>query len=381
MRVLMVCPSYPPQEVTCGVGDHTRCLVEELARQGEDVAVLCSSQYRGTPGGPVPVVPIFPRWTLDQALRLSFSSAVHRGDILHLQYTPDLYGQRAGFNLVPLLARLRRLGPATVVTFHTLTGGSPWSRVWAVLLLASAHHCISASEEVTSMVRRRAPRLLSRLREIPIGANIPVVQADGAAQEEGHRLLGVPQGVPLLVHFGLVYPGKGLETLFAALPALLCLQPSMRLVIVGDTRPEAGQYRANLEAMAKRLGVAPTILWAGRRSVDEVSLILQTANLLVVPYDDGVSIRRSSLIVGLAHGLPTVSTISTLPSAYLMDGENIALVPPHDPRALTRRIASLLAAPDEAARLGQGARKLAERFSWPMIARETRALYAQVLRR
>lgn len=375
----MVCPSYPPQEVTCGIGDYTRCLVEELERQGEDVLVLCSNRYRGTPGGPHRVLPIFPRWTLDQALRLSFSPARVRGEVLHLQYTPDLYGRDAGFKFVPLLARLRRQGPRTVVTFHTLTGGSTWSRVWAVLLLASAHHSISANEEVTSMIRRRFPALRARLSEIPIGANIPINPANGMDRETGRRLLGVPPGIPLLVHFGLVYPGKGLETLFAALPDLLRFESSIRLVIVGDTRPESQGYRATLEALAARLGVAPAIIWAGHRPGEVVSRILQAADVFVVPYDDGVSIRRGSLMAGLAHGLPIVSTTSTLPSAYLRDGENLTLVPPRDPQALSACITSLLAAPAQAARLGGGARKLADRFTWPVIAAETRALYERVL--
>jgi len=381
MRVLMVCPSYPPQEVTCGVGDYTRCLAEELTHHGEQITVLCSSEYRGAARGSVEVFPRFSRWTLDQALRLTFSSAVPRGDILHLQYTPDLYGPGAGFKLVPLLARLRRRAPPTVVTFHTLTGRSPWSRIWAVLLLASAHQSISANEEVTAMVRRRLPKLSPRLTEIPIGTGVPVHHPDGGDRESGRRLLGLAPGIPLLVHFGLVYPGKGLETLFMALGELVRFRSSIRLAIVGDTRPDSQGYRATLEALASRLGVAEAIIWAGRRPEEEVSKILQAADLFVVPYDDGVSIRRGTLMAGLAPGLPVISTTSALRSAYLRDGENVALVPPRDPQALAARIASLLGAPDEAAFLGKGARKLAERFTWQTIARETRALYARVLRR
>ena len=112
-----------------------------------------------------------------------------------------------------------------------------------------------------------------------------------------------------------------------------------------------------------------------------MSHILNAADIFVVPYDDVVSIRRGSLMAGLAHGRPVVSTISTLPSAYLRDGDNIALVPPKDAAALAARIASLLAKPEEAACLGKAALAVAERFSWSSIAQETRNLYAQVLRR
>jgi len=376
MRILMVCPSYPPQDVTCGVGDYTRCLAEELVRQGEDVVVLTSDRYRGETNGPVTVLPLVRDWTIGEALRLTSSAMSPPVDLIHLQYTPDLYGQGLGFKLLPLLARIRS-GPPVVITFHTLVGGSLRSRVVVPLLLLAARWSISANEEVSALIRRRLPALVGRFTEIPIGANIPTKL--GGMQSASQAALGLPLEGPVLVHFGLIYPGKGLETLFAALSELLRVRPHVRLVIVGDTRVENRGYLADLKALAERLGVASATIWSGHRSGEEVSHILSAADIFVVPYDDGVSIRRGSLMAGLAHGRPVVSTFSTLPSAYLRDGDNIALVPPKDAAALAARIASLLAKPEEAACLGKAALSLAERFLWTTIVRETRQLYIRVL--
>ena len=378
MRIMMVCPSYPPQDVTCGVGDYTRCLAEELTSQGEDVVVLTSDRYRGETSGPVTVLPWVRAWTIGEALRLTSSAISPPVDLIHVQYTPDLYGQGLGFKLLPLLARIRS-GPPVVITFHTLVGGSLRSRVVVPLLLLTARWSISANEEVSALIRRRLPWLAGRCTEIPIGANIPT--KPGGLPRGARAAFGLPQEGPVLVHFGLIYPGKGLETLFAALSKLLCVQPHVRLAIVGDNRIENIDYLADLKALAERLGVASAIMWLGHRSGEEVSHILSAADIFVVPYDDGVSIRRGSLMAGLAHGCPVVSTVSTLPSAYLRDGDNIALVPPKDAAALASRIASLLAKPEEAACLGKAALAVAERFSWSVIAQETRNLYVRVLRR
>jgi glycosyltransferase involved in cell wall biosynthesis len=378
MKICMICSSYPPQEVTCGVGDYTRCLAEELVQQGEDVVVLTSDRYRGETGGPVTVLPRVRAWTIGEALRFTSSEISPPVDLIHLQYTPDLYGQGLGFKLLPLLARIRS-GPPVVITFHTLVGGSLRSRVVAPLLLLTARWSISANEEVSAVIRRRLPWLAGRCTEIPIGANIPT--KPGGMPRGARAAFGLPQEGPVLVHFGLIYPGKGLETLFAALAKLLFVQPHMKLAIVGDNRMENIGYLEDLKGLAERLGVASAVMWMGHRSGEEVSRILSAADIFVVPYDDGVSIRRGSLMAGLAHGRPVVSTVSTLPSAYLRDGDNIALVPPKDAAALASRIASLLAKPEEAACLGKAALAVAERFSWSVIAQETRNLYARVLRR
>jgi hypothetical protein len=105
MRICLICPSYPPQEITCGVGDYTRCLAEELVRQGEVVVVVTSNRYRGRTDGPVHILPVVHAWTLGAALRLTGSQTRPAADLMHLQYTPDLYGGSTGFALTPLLAR------------------------------------------------------------------------------------------------------------------------------------------------------------------------------------------------------------------------------------------------------------------------------------
>ena len=373
MRILIVCPSYPPREGTCGVGDYTRCLADELARQGEAVTVVTAAGYTGEREGGVRVLPI-----LDAHAGRGAWWRLGSPDVVNIQYTPDLYRGRGGVRLVPLVARLARNGPSTVVAFHTLVDGSLSAWIGVPWLLATASHCISTNEEVSAMIRRRLPFLAGRVTEIPIGSNIAIARGPGSDGRAEWARLGLPADSTILVHFGLVYPGKGLETLFAALADLRRGRPEVRLLIVGDTRRDDREYRAGLDALAARLGIAAAITWTGRRPEDEVSRLIQAADVFVVPYDEGATIRRGSLMAGIAHGLPIVSTRAALRSAYLRDGENVSLVPPRDPGTLGARLATLLGSPDEAARLRRGARELAARFAWPRIAGETRRLFARV---
>jgi glycosyltransferase involved in cell wall biosynthesis len=363
----MVCPSYPPQAVTCGVGDYTRCLAEELARQGETVTVVTSRAWRGH-GRDVTVLPI-----LDDARAWW---RVMPADVVHVQYAPDLYPRRQAMAMLPLRARVGG-APPVVVTFHTLLDGTPAGTALALWLLGSAAAVISANEEVTAMVRRRLPRpLASRVVEIPIGSNI----APAPAADRGAVLarLSLPPDALLLAHFGLVYPGKGLETLLDALLQVRRRHPRAHLVIVGDTRESDRRYRATLQGRVQRLGLDAAVTWTGRLADAEASRVLSAADLFVAPFDHGASIRRGSLMAGIAHGGAVVSTLPARPSAWLRDGEALALVAPRDAPALAERMVALLDAPAERARLGGGARTLAGRFAWPDIAARTRAIYERV---
>ena len=380
MRICMICPSYPPQDVTCGVGDYTRCLAEELVRQGEQVVVVTSTGYRGDTNGAVPVLPVMSKWSAVEGWKLLRSQRRQSSDVIHLQYTPDLYGRRSSFALTPTMSRFLPRRAPVVVTFHTLIGGDLWSRVMAPWLLLTGDRSISANEEVSDLIHRHLPILESRVTEIGIGSNIRVGAASRDAVRRSERArLGLPDHAPVLAHFGLVYPGKGLETVLLALPAILREHPLARLVVVGDTRPEDRPYRDGLQRLAREKEVAHAVVWTGRASGEAVSSLLGAADLFVVPYDAGGTIRRGSLMAGLVHGLPVVTTASPVPSSPLRDGANVVLVPPGDADALAKRVCALLASDDERARLRAGAMALAEQFSWPAIAQRTRALYGQVL--
>jgi glycosyltransferase involved in cell wall biosynthesis len=376
----MVCPTFPPQGRTCGVGDYTQYLVEALAGQGDRITLWTSSACRAEDTSVLRVLPRGQNWSLGEARELMRAFARHPVDVVHLQYTPDLYGPDSSFHWLPLLGRVLLANARTVITIHTLAGSTARSRATALLLLLTAHHVISANEEVSAMIRRRLPRLAKRMTEVPIGASLPIVPPGPDSRSAGRALLGLPGNAPLLVYFGMLYPGKGLETLIAALREVHRRRPGVRLAIVGDTRPEDCGYRQRLEDLARSLDVSQATLWVGRRPAEDVSAILRGADLLVLPFDGGVSTRHSTLVAGIAHGLPVISTRSALASAYLRDGDNLSLVPARDPQALAHRILTLLDCPTEAERLRRGARALAERFRWDRIAQETRTVYARVCR-
>jgi glycosyltransferase involved in cell wall biosynthesis len=253
------------------------------------------------------------------------------------------------------------------------------SKVSALGLLTSVDWVISANEEVSAMIRKRAPFVERRCSEIPIGSNIPVSRSTDSEHGQERAHFRLPGTGPLAAHFGMVYPGKGLETLFEAMAQLHAKGRALHLVIAGETRAGDQAYRQSLDALAKRLGIDHAITWMGRLAGDEISRLFNTADLYVVPYDGGVSVRRGSLIAGLAHGLPVISTRSSRPSAYLEDGRDLALVPPKNPSALAEKIEDLLEHPDSARRLGRAARDAAARFSWERVARDTRAVYTRVL--
>lgn len=379
MNACMVCATYPPNEIPCGVGDYTRELTERLAEVGVGVTVVASAGYRGGSGGTVAVRQLATPWDRDTVKRVVDLVRRERFDLVHVQYTPELYGPGPWPKLLPLLLALGG-GPPVVVTPHTLVGGYGLATFLAPLLLAGARRIICPNPEVTSLITRYLPPLRPRIREIPIGSAVPgAPERPDRVRQAIREELGAGAGTMLVAHFGFARPGKGIETLLEAARRLHAMGTRYLLLMIGGAWPGAEAHYKDLKARSHALGLADRVRWLGHADRARVGALLGACDAYVIPYDDGLSTRRSTLITGIAHRLPIVSTRAARPDARFRDGEQALLVPPRDPDALARALVALAASPELRARLRAEMDRLAALFSWPAIVEATRAVYREVL--
>lgn len=150
---------------------------------------------------------------------------------------------------------------------------------------------------------------------------------------------------------------------------------------VGSSDPTNVAYLNKVEGLIAELGLTDRVFWTGYTPQSEVSANLLASDICVLPYRDGASFRRGSFMAALAHGLPIVSTRPRVDVPELRHGENILLVPPDAPVALAEAIAGLAGDANLRHRLGEGAARLAQDFTWEKIAEKTEALYEGILRR
>ena len=106
-----------------------------------------------------------------------------------------------------------------------------------------------------------------------------------------------------------------------------------------------------------------------------VSADLNACDLLLMPYLDGASTRRGTLMAGLAQGCALVTTTPTVPIPELVDGRELLYVPPGDVEATVGAVLRLVRTPGLIATLGQNARQAAAAFTWEGIAEAHGRLY------
>jgi glycosyltransferase involved in cell wall biosynthesis len=259
-------------------------------------------------------------------------------DVVSIQHEYGIWGGRDGDYVLDFVRALRK---PVVSTLHTvLRRPTPHQRfVLTGLIRASAASVVmskSALELLTS-VYGVDPR---RLDVIPHGVpELPLVSSDSIKSK-----LGI-QGGPVILSFGLLGPGKGLESVISAMPAVLASVPNARLVVLGATHPdlvrrEGEAYRQGLQERATDLGVAGHLLFVDRFVAKaELGAWLMAADIFVTAYPNMEQIVSGTLAYAMSAGRAVVSTPYAYATELLSHGRG-RLVEPGSPDALSRAFRS-----------------------------------------
>ena len=177
-----------------------------------------------------------------------------------------------------------------------------------------------------------------------------------------------PAGVPLLLALGRLHPNKGFDLLLQALTYV----DEAVLWLAGE-----GPLRAELAALAERLGVASRVRFLGWR--DDTARLLASADLFVCPS------RHEPLgnvvIEAWASARPVVAAAAQGPLELIRPGETGLLTPLEDPASLAAAILALINDPSRATRLARAGRAAFEaQFTEAAVVERYRAFLAKVTR-
>jgi glycosyltransferase involved in cell wall biosynthesis len=332
---------YPPN---CGgVGDYTAQVAAALAEAGDTVTVFC-------PPRPVPaprdmgdsLAPGVELVMLDDVYgslgRRSIDRRLSRGpSTILVQYVPTGFGLR-GAN-IPwcrwLLDRRLRHGDDVRVMFHEPYFEFTWSPIrqnaLAVAERLMARTLLRAASRVylsTDAWRRYlAPHTAGGRPQdfvtLPIPSAIPRCDCPADIGERRRQLLGSSPD-QLVGHFG-TFGSEVAPRLSASLTSLMGHGARIRAVCVGSGSDTFVRSLAD---------AAPTlrgrVIATGRVSARDAALVLSSCDLLLQPYPDGVTTRRTSIMAGLFNARAIVTTTGHLTEPVWGDTAAVALAAARD---------------------------------------------------
>lgn len=367
--------TYTPRK--CGIATFTRDIVEQFARfhPGIGIDVYALDNPAAAPVAYADVAQVIPQESPEDyhlaARRINESGA----EVLWVQHEYGIFGGSEGEMVCHLVDRV---AAPLVLTLHSVIAepSEQQDRIMRHLISrASRIMVMSAHGRELLVARYRAPR------------EIVAVIAHGAPDRPFGRSeifkthMGLT-GHKVLMTFGLLGPGKGLERVIEALPAIVARHPDVLYRIVGATHPnlvarEGERYREGLEALARQLGVEQHIAWDNRfLGTDELLDQLEACEVYITPYPGLQQATSGTLSYAVALGKAVVSTPYVHARELLADDTGI-LIEPGSSMAIADAVVALLDAPVRLAAIQRRAYARGRSTIWPAFAEACADLLAR----
>ena len=375
--VAMIGDHLPRQ---CGIATFTTDLCDAL-----DQAMSGRDQVEVVTMDDVPAGYNYPRRVSFQVratvqadyLRAADFINVNRFDLAICQHEFGIYGGESGSYVLSLIRLLRM---PVLTNLHTILA-RPTEAQRSIMLELERY-----SDRLLVM-SRKAQQLLEDVYDIPT-----------------QRTTIIPHGIPdvpfsdprfykhqfdleerlVVLTFGLLSPGKGIEYMLDAMPAVVEKHPDVIYIVLGVTHPHVlratgDAYRSALLQRISRLHLGDHVKLVNEFvDLETLSQYLGAADVYVTPYLNEEQITSGTLAYAMGSGTAVVSTPYWHACELLDDGRG-CLVPFEDSDALAEQVNRLLDDDGERHAIRRRAYYHTRDMVWQQVAHSYLSLAEEVL--
>lgn len=303
---------------------------------------------------------------LDSYRRAADFLNFNKTDVLCLQHEFGIYGGPAGSHILALLKEVRM---PVVTTLHTLLQqpNPAQRRVMEELIERSDRLVVMAQkgaeilQEVYSAPESKVDVIPHGIPDIPFGSS------------ESYKLQFGLEGRKVLLTFGLLGPGKGIEHAIEALPEIVHRHPDVVYLVLGATHPhlvarEGETYRLGLERLVVERGVKDHVIFYNRFvALAELTEFIGATDIYLTPYLNEAQITSGTLAYVFGAGKAVVSTPYWHAQELLADGRG-KLVAFRDPQGIAEGVCAFLDDPMLLERTQATAYQVGREMIWPAVS-------------
>lgn len=284
MKILFLVGAYPPK--ICGIGDYTYKLKIKLDENNLENKVIDGLNWKTNP------------------FKIYKQIRDYNPDIIHIQY--PLTGLAAHFLILLCFIKYK-----IVITAHEFAE-THWSRKLSMIIFPLSKSIIWTTNLELRNFKKYFPIQIPCLHKvIPIASNIPFLDSKPYGQRE--KVLGF---------FGGIRPAKGLEQFFE-LVDLLKDESAFKIKIIGSTSDIYLDYYNSIKMKYSHYEID----WILNLDETEVAKELSKIKYIYLPFEDGASERRGSLLAAIGNGACVISTAGKYLTPMIESSINVAATP------------------------------------------------------
>ncbi|MDC6351957.1 glycosyltransferase [Zeaxanthinibacter sp. PT1] len=305
---ILLISTFPPRE--CGIATYAQDLMTSLEKTfgtSLNISICPLEGSNDNHSYPVPV-----KYSLCTDCETSFKSIARQInldpgiDLVLLQHEFGLFRNKEEV----FQEFLERIQKPVILAFHTVIPSPEEALRNQVKELAQAATAITVMTKASKLLLVEHYGIeVDKIQVIAHGTHL-ILHADREELKEKYGL----RGRKVLSTFGLLGPGKSIETTLAALPAIIAQHPETLFLILGKTHPvlqrsDGESYRNFLENKIQELGITGHTRFVNRfLPLDELLEYLQLSDVYLFTSKDPNQAVSGTFSYALGCGCPIIST-------------------------------------------------------------------------
>ena len=362
----------------CGIATFTADICEAVAKQcGSKCDVFTVAMNDVVEGY---AYPDRVRFEIRQAVQTDYRLAaeflnIHQVSTVCMQHEYGIFGGTCGSHVLALLRRLRH---PLVTTLHTVLKDPNEQQLVVLKEIGRLSSKMVVMSDIAFDILNDVYSIpTEKIAMIPHGIpDVPFVDPNFYKDQFN------VEGKKVLLTFGLLSPGKGIEHAINALPKIVSKHPDVAYIILGATHPhvkrDSGEeYRNGLYRLVNELGLNDNVIFVNRFvAMEELCEYLGAADIYVTPYLNEAQITSGTLVYAMGAGKAVVSTPYWHAKELLADGRG-RLVPFADSDAMADQVIDLLDNQVELHAMRKRAYNHCRKMVWRRVAQDYLDVFAE----
>jgi len=370
--------SFPPRE--CGIATFTADLtgaLDNLLEPAIDSRIAAMntdavSRYHYSPKVVFQLDPYSEQDFIGTAEKINKKADIK---LVNIQHEFGLFGGAYGSYILSFLDALKK---PSIVTFHsTLPSPNPELREVVRLiaeksggLVAMTNHAKEILIKDYEIDEKKVFVILHGIHSVPYSPSSKTKSVLGFSNKT------------ILLTFGLLSRGKGIEYVIEALPQVVQVYPNLMYIVLGVTHPnvlkeEGESYRNFLIQKVRELKLSSHVSFYNEYvTLDKLLQFLRASDIYISPSLDPNQAVSGTLSYALGSGRPVIST-PFAQATEIITPQSGRLVHFRDPASYTEALLDLLKDPLRREQLGKNAYFRTRNMTWENVALEYSKLFSK----
>lgn len=363
MRLLIISASYP--NIKDGMSEYTQKYFNEALSKFKEVYLITSKDVKVDNKN---ILNDFKKWDLKAIVKVMKRIKELKPDIIQLEYPSKGYGKRIAINFLPLLNKIF-LRKKILLRYHEFSNSRMLRKMCDIPLVLFSDMIITPAKKDCDLLKKIYFFRKKKVSYVPIGVNIENY-SEKINDEKEKNILDIG-------YFGFPYEGKGLEKIIEACEVFQKKNRKFKMNFICEFN-ENNLYQKGIEDKIKSSLDVKNYCITGYEEAEKISLLINNCDIFILPFDEGLTLRRGSFLTAAFHRKSIITTISEEVKNIFIDNEDIMYA--ESVEDVISKLEILYRDKELRKRMGDNIFSKVQQFTWPAILEKMDKYYKKMIK-